>query len=120
MYYNIDIIAPSVVLSVNATGEFIEGQYLDIICTTNISRYFANDAMVTVIWRRNGTVLTDGNDFIVSPLNENTSTLRVKRLRYNTDNGATYNCSVTVSVISNQQIRRSKSSSAFTLSVQSQ
>ena len=116
---------PTVSVDVNAT-DHVEGQFLDITCTATLSEYVnMADVTVSIMWRRNGTVLTNGSDFIVGAVaksefdNDYTSILRVNSLRYETDNGATYNC--TASITSNELnvLPGNDSSSATTLTVQS-
>ena len=76
-------------------------------------------------WRRNGTVLTNGSNFIIGAVaksefnNEYTSILRVNSLRYEADNGATYNCTVGVTPNTPYIMPGNDSSSAITLTVQS-
>ena len=109
---------PTVSVDVNAT-DHVEGQFLDITCTATVSEYVDTDVTVSMIWRRNGTVLTNGSDFTIGAVaksnNKYTSILRVNSLRYETDNGATYNC--TASINSNV-LPGNDSSSATTLTVQ--
>ena len=93
---------PSVSVSTDSVdySQLVGGQFLDIFCTANISQYIDTTVNVTMTWSRNGTVLTNGSNFIIGPVtnvfNMYTSTLRVRDLRYQTDNGAVYNCSVSV------------------------
>ena len=113
---------PTVIVDVNAT-DHVEGQFLDITCSANFSEYVDTNVTVNMIWRRNGTVLTNGSDFTIGAVaksnNKYISILRVNSLRYETDNGATYNC--TVGVVSNTPyiMPGNDSSSAITLTVQS-
>ena len=112
---------PNVTIDVNAT-DHVEGQFLVITCIATVSEYVDTNVTVDITWRRNGTVLTNGSDFIIGAVtksnNKYTSILRVNSLRYETDNGATYNC--TVGVVSNTPyIMPGNDSSAITLTVQS-
>ena len=113
---------PNVTIDVNAT-DHVEGQFLDITCIATVSEYVDTNVTVDITWRRNRTVLTNGSDFIIGAVtksnNKYTSILRVNSLRYETDNGATYNC--TVGVVSNTPyiMPGNDSSSAITLTVQS-
>ena len=76
-----------------------------------------------MIWRRNGTFLTNGSDFTIGGVarsnNKYTSILRVNSLRYETDNGATYNCTVGINPNNPYIMPGNDSSSAITLTVQS-
>ena len=109
---------PNVTIDVNAT-DHVEGQFLVITCIATVSEYVDTNVTVDITWRRNGTVLTNGSDFIIGAVaksnNKYTSILRVNSLRYETDNGATYNC--TVGVVSNTPyiMPGNDSSSAITL-----
>ena len=113
---------PNVTIDVNAT-DHVEGQFLVITCIATVSEYVDTNVTVDITWRRNGTVLINGSDFIIGAVaksnNKYTSILRVNSLRYETDNGATYNC--TVGVVSNTPyiMPGNDSSSAITLTVQS-
>ena len=116
---------PTVIVDVNAT-DHVEGQFLDITCTVTVSDYVNTaDVTVSIMWRRNGTVLTNGSDFIVGAAaksefdNNYTSILRVNSLRYETDNGAIYNCTASISPNDVNVIPGNDSSSATTLTVQS-
>ena len=77
------------------------------------------------MWRRNGTVLTNGSDFTIGAVtksefdNEYASILRVNSLRYETDNGATYNCTASITSNDFHVLPGNDSSSATTLTVQS-
>ena len=76
-----------------------------------------------MIWRRNGTVLTNGSDFTIGAVaksnNKYASILRVNSLRYETDNGATYNCTVGITPNNPYIMPGNDNSSAITLTVQS-
>ena len=115
---------PTVTVSVNAT-DHVEGQFLDVTCTATVSEYVNTDVTVSMTWRRNGTVLTNGSNFIIGAVaksefnNKYTSILRVNSLRYETDNGATYNCTVGVAPNIPYIMPGNDSSSAITLTVQS-
>ena len=75
------------------------------------------------MWRRNGTLLTNGSDFTIGAVarsnNKYTSILRVNSLRYETDNGATYNCTASITSNTPYIMPGNDSSSATTLTVQS-
>ena len=124
-YINIIVPTPTVSVDVNAI-DHVEGQFLDITCTATVSDY-VNTANVTVsiMWRRNRTVLTNGSGFTIGTVaksefdNEYTSILRVNSLRYETDNGAIYNCTAIITSNNVNVLPGNDSSSATTLSVQS-
>ena len=115
---------PIVTVSVNATNH-VEGQFLDVTCRATVSEYVNTDVTVSMTWRRNGTVLTNGSDFIIGVMaksefnNEYTSILRVNSLRYEADNGAAYNCSASITSNDLHVLPGNNSSSATTLTVQS-
>ena len=83
------------------------------------------DITVSIMWRRNGTVLTNGSDFTIGAVtksefdNEYASILRVNSLRHETDNGATYNCTASITSNDFHVLPGNDSSSATTLTVQS-
>ncbi|XP_019851150.1 PREDICTED: mucin-3A-like [Amphimedon queenslandica] len=117
---------PSVIVEHNATGhlvdgELAEGQFLDIMCIADISQYIDTSVSVTMSWRRNNTVLTNGSDFTISPpvmtSNQYTGVLRINSLRDELDNGASYNCSVSVTPNTPFIIAGNDNSSAVTLTV---
>ncbi|XP_019851151.1 PREDICTED: protein sidekick-1-like [Amphimedon queenslandica] len=117
---------PIVIVEYNVTahlvdGELAEGQFLDIMCIADISQYIDTSVSVTMSWRRNNTVLTNGRDFTISPPvitnNEYTGVLRINSLRDEVDNGASYNCSVSVTPNTPFIIAGNDNSSAVTLSV---
>ena len=113
---------PNVTIDVNAT-DHVEGQFLVITCIATVSEYVDTNVTVDITWRRNGTVLTNGSDFTIEAVaksnNKYTSILRVNSLRYETDNGATYNCTVGVAPNTPYIMPGNDSSSAITLTVQS-
>ena len=78
---------------------------------------------VDITWRRNGTVLTNGSDFTIRAVtksnNKYTSILRVNSLRYETDNGATYNCTARITSNTPNVLSGNDSSGVTTLTVQS-
>ncbi|XP_011408497.1 PREDICTED: uncharacterized protein LOC105315514, partial [Amphimedon queenslandica] len=117
---------PSVIVEYDATGhlvdgELAEGQFLDIICIADISQYIDTSVSVTMSWRRNNTVLTNGSDFTISPPvmtnNQYTGVLHINSLRDELDNGASYNCSVSVTPNTPIIIAGNDNSSAVTLTV---
>ncbi|XP_011407562.1 PREDICTED: neogenin-like [Amphimedon queenslandica] len=117
---------PPVIVEYNATGhlvdgELAEGQFLDIMCIADISQYIDTSVSVTMSWRRNNTVLTNGSDFTISPPvmtnNQYTGVLRINSLRDEVDNGASYNCSVSVAPNTPFIIAGNDNSSAVTLTV---
>ena len=119
---------PSVIVKYNATGhlvngELAEGQFLDIMCIADIGQYIDTSISVTMSWRRNNTVLTNGSDFTISPPvltnNQYTGVLRINSLRDELDNGASYNCSVSVTPNTPFIIAGNDNSSAVTLTVSS-
>uniref|UniRef100_A0A1X7UP85 Uncharacterized protein n=1 Tax=Amphimedon queenslandica TaxID=400682 RepID=A0A1X7UP85_AMPQE len=116
----------SVIVEYNATGhlvdgELAEGQFLDIMCIADISQYIDTSVSVTMSWRRNNTVLTNGSDFTISPPvmtnNQYTGVLRINSLRDELDNGASYNCSVSVTPNTPFIIAGNDNSSAVTLTI---
>ena len=113
---------PTVTIDINAT-DHVEGQFLDVICLATFSEYVDTNVTVHMIWRRNGTVLTNGSDFTIGAVaksnNKYTSILRVNSLRYETDNGATYNCTVGITPNTPNILPGNDNSSAITLTVQS-
>ena len=118
---------PSVIVEYNATGHLVngelEGQFLDIMCIADISQYIDTSVSVTMSWRRNNTVLTNGSDFTISPPvmtnNQYTGVLRINSLRDELDNGASYNCSVSVTPNTPFILAGNDNSSAVTLTVAS-
>ena len=119
---------PSVIVEYNATGhlvdgELAEGQFLDIMCIADISLYIDTSVSVTMSWRRNNTVLTNGSDFTIIPPvmtnNQYTGVLRINSLRDELDNGASFNCSVSVTPNTPFIIARNDNSSGVTLTVAS-
>ena len=124
-YINLIVPTPTVSVDVNAI-DHVEGQFLDITCTATVSDYVNTaDVTVSIMWRRNRTVLTNGSDFTISTVaksefdNEYTSILRVNSLRYETDNGAIYNCTAIITSNNVNVLPGNDSSSATTLTVQS-
>ena len=115
---------PTVSVDVNA-ADHVEGQFLDITCTAALSEYVDTDVTVSMIWRRNGTMLTNGSDFTFGAVaksefdNVYTSILRVRSLRYETDNGASYNCTASISPSDPNVMPGNDNSNATTLIVQS-
>ena len=111
-----------VTIDVNAT-DHVEGQFLVITCIATVSEYVDTNVTVNITWRRNGTVLTNGSDFTIGAVaksnNKYTSILRVNSLRYETDNGATYNCTVGITPNTPIILPGNDNSSAITLTVQS-
>ena len=119
---------PSVIVEYNATGhlvdgELAEGQFLDIMCIADISQYIDTSVSGTIIWRRNNTVLTNGSDFTINPPvmtnNQYTGVLRINSLRDERDNGANYNCSLSVTSNTPFALSGNDNSSAVTLIVAS-
>ena len=121
---------PSVVVEYNATGhlvdgELAEGQFLDLTCIANLGQFVDINITVTMTWRRNKIVITNGEEFTITPPvmsgsnNQYTGVLRINSLRDERDNGATYNCSV--NVISNVPfvLQGSDNSNETTLNVAS-
>ncbi|XP_019862764.1 PREDICTED: uncharacterized protein LOC109591477 [Amphimedon queenslandica] len=91
------------------------------MCIADISQYIDTSVSVTMSWRRNNTVLTNGSDFTISPPvmtnNQYTGVLRINSLRDELDNGASYNCSVSVTPNTPFIIAGNDNSSAVTLTV---
>ncbi|XP_019853966.1 PREDICTED: neural cell adhesion molecule L1-like [Amphimedon queenslandica] len=117
---------PSVVVEYNATrhlvdGKLAEGQFLDIICIADISQYIDTSVSITMSWRRDNTVLTNGSDFTISPPvmtnNQYIGVLHINSLRDERDNGASYNCSVSVTPNTPFIIAGNDNSSAVTFTV---
>ena len=81
------------------------------------------DVTVSMIWRRNGTVLTNGSDFTIGSVaksnNKYTSILRVNSLRHGKDNGATYNCTTSITPNTPNVLPGNDSSGVTTLTVKS-
>ena len=83
-------------------GELAEGQFLDLMCVADLGQFVDISVTVTMTWRRNNIVITNGNEFTITPpvmSGSNslyTGVLRINSLRDERDNGATYNCSVKV------------------------
>ena len=101
------VLTPSVVVEYNATGhlvagELAEGQFLDLMCVADLGQFVDIDVTVTMAWRRNNIVITNGDEFTITrPVmsgsnSQYTGVLRINSLRDERDNGATYNCSVNV------------------------
>ena len=93
------------------------------MCIADISQYIDTSVSVTMSWRRDNTVLTNGRDFTISPPvmtnNQYTGMLRINSLRDERDNGASYNCSVSVTPNTPFIIPGNDNSSAVTLTVAS-
>ena len=122
---------PSVVIEYNATGhlvdgELAEGQFLDITCIANLGQFVDINITVTMAWRRNNIVITNGDEFnITTPImsgsnNQQTGVLRINSLRDERDNGVTYNCSVNVAPNVPFVSQGNDNSSAVTLTVASE
>ena len=107
-------------------GELAEGQFLDLMCVADLGQFVDINITVTMTWRRNNIVITNGDEFtITTPImsgsnSQYTGVLRINSLRDERDNGATYNCSV--NVVSNVPfvLQGSDNSSAVTLTVASE
>ena len=82
----------------------VEGQFLDLVCSIDINQYINSPVTVSVTWNRNGTTLTNGNDFIISSVtgvqNMYNNTLRINDLRNDRDNYGLYSCLVNVTSMS--------------------
>ena len=93
------------------------------MCIADISQYIDTSVSVTMSWRRDNTVLTNGSDYTISPPvmtnNQYTGVLRINSLRDERDNGASYNCSVSVTPNTPFIIPGNDNSSAVTLTVAS-
>ena len=121
---------PSVVVEYNTTGhlvdgELAEGQFLDLMCIADLGQFVDIDVTVTMAWRRNNIVITNGDEFTITrPVmsgsnSQYTGVLRINSLRDERDNGATYNCSVNVVPIVPFVSQGSDNSSEVTLTVAS-
>ena len=83
-------------------GELAEGQFLDLMCVADLGQFVDISVTVTMTWRRNNIVITNGEEFTITrPVmsgsnSQYTGVLRINSLRDERDNGATYNCSVKV------------------------
>ena len=107
-------------------GELAEGQFLDLMCIANLGQFVDINITVTMTWRKNNIVITNGVEFIITPPvmsgsnSQYTGVLHINSLRDERDNGATYNCSV--NVVSNVPFvsQGSDNSSAVTLTVASE
>ena len=122
---------PSVVVEYNATGhlvdgELAEGQFLDLMCVADLGQFVDISVTVTMTWRRNNIVITNGNEFTITPSvmsgsnSQYTGVLRINSLRDERDNGATYNCSVNVVPNVPFVSQGNDNSSAVTLTVASE
>ena len=84
------------------TSTVVEGTYLDIICTVNISDAVNTAISIHIKWSRNsGSSLANNSDYTISSLtmlgsHMYTSTLRIESLSNTRDNGAMYSCTVNV------------------------
>ena len=121
---------PSVVVEYNATGhlvdgELAEGQFLDLMCVADLGQFVDINITVTMTWRRNNIVITNGDEFtITTPImsgsnSQYTGVLRINSLRDERDNGASYNCSVNVSSNAPSVSKGNGNNSAVTLTVAS-
>lgn len=113
---------PSVSVGINATGQLIEGQYLDVICVANLSEYINTGVAANMAWRKNGAIIYNGDTFTISPVTVETNNqfigiLHITSLRYERDNGAIYNCSVSIST-NNPLIVGNNSSDSITLTIE--
>ena len=107
-------------------GELAEGQFLDLMCVADLGQFVDINITVTMTWRRNNIVITNGDEFTITrPVmsgsnSQYTGVLRINSLRDERDNGATYNCSV--NVVSNVPfvLQGSDNNSAVTLTVASE
>ena len=101
------LVPTPVVIEFNATGhlvdgELAEGQFLDLMCVADLEQFVDISVTVTMTWRRNNIVITNGDEFTITPPvmsgsnSQYTGVLRINSLRDERDNGATYNCSVNV------------------------
>ena len=83
-------------------GELAEGQFLDLMCVADLGQFVDISVTVTMTWRRNNIVITNGNEFTITPSVMSgsnslyTGVLRINSLRDERDNSASYNCSVKV------------------------
>lgn len=73
-------------------------------------------------WRKNGSIIYNGDTFTISPVTVETNNqfigiLHITSLRYERDNGAIYNCSVSIST-NNPLIVGNNSSASITLTVE--
>ena len=81
-------------------GELAEGQFLDLMCVADLGQFVDINITVTMTWRRNDIVITNGEEFTITPpvmSGSNslyTGILRINSLRDERDKGATYNCPV--------------------------
>ena len=106
-------------------GELAEGQFLDLMCVADLGQFVDINITVTMTWRRNDIVITNGEEFTITPPvmsgsnSQYTGVLRINSLRDERDNGAIYNCSV--NVVSNVPfvLQGSDNSSETTLNVAS-
>ena len=83
-------------------GELAEGQFLDLMCVADLGQFVDISVTVTMAWRRNNIVITNGNEFTITPPvmsgsnSQYTGALHINSLRDERDNDASYNCSVNV------------------------
>ena len=82
-------------------GELAEGQFLDLMCVADLGQFVDISVTVTMAWRRNNIVITNGEEFTITPpvmSGSNslyTGVFRINSLRDERDN-AIYSCSVNV------------------------
>ena len=83
-------------------GELAEGQFLDLMCIADLGQFVDINITVTMTWRRNNIVITNGDELTITPPimsgsnNQYIGILRIYSLRDERDNGVTYNCSANV------------------------
>ena len=106
-------------------GELAEGQFLDLMCIADLGQFVDIDVTVTMTWRRNNIVITNGEEFTITrPVmsgsnSQYTGVLRINSLRDERDNDP-YNCSVKVVPNVPFVSQGNDNSSAVTLTVASE
>ena len=95
------------------------------MCIANLGQFVDINITVTMTWRRNNIVITNGDEFTITPPimsgsnNQYIGILRINSLRDERDNGATYNCSANVVPNDPFVLQGNGSSSEVTLTVAS-
>ena len=105
-FYFFSDIVPQPVIAVSIytvnTSTLVEGTYLDIICTVNISDAVNTAISIHIKWSHNSSSpLANNSDYTISSLtmlgsHMYTSTLRIESLSNTRDNDTIYTCTVSV------------------------
>ena len=106
------------------TSTVVEGTYLDITCTVNISDAVNTAISIHIKWSRNsGSSLANNSDYTISSLtmlgsHMYTSTLRIESLSNTRDNGTIYTCTVSVqSSLASSYITSNENNNSLKLTV---